>query len=128
MAGPEPLMATLTIRTKFTAKGEKQYIVRYRLGGYAYPLVHGGTFKTMKEAKIRRDLVAGELAAGRNPQDVSRAMAQEAKPAITLARWAPRFLESRIDIDPNTAKNYRGILDKIAKRFAGREPSTLGAD
>ena len=115
-------MPVLPIRTKTTSKGEKRYIVRYRLGGFAFPIVHAGTFKTMKEAKIRRDLVAGELAAGRNPKIVLLAMMEQAKPTMTLARWAERFLESRIDIDENTRKNYRGILAKIGQTVPRPRP------
>ena len=55
------------ITTRVTKTGERRFLVRYRLGGRAYPIVHGGTFKTLKEASTRRDLIAGELAAGRNP-------------------------------------------------------------
>jgi hypothetical protein len=51
-------MASLVITTRRTKSGPT-YAVRYRLGGRAYPLVHGGSFKTLKEAKIRRDLIAG---------------------------------------------------------------------
>jgi hypothetical protein len=47
--------------------------VRYRLDGHAYPLVPGGSFRTLKEARARRDFIAGELAAGRNPADALRA-------------------------------------------------------
>ena len=60
-------MPSLTITTRKTRSGPR-YVVRYRLGGRAYPLEHGGTFKTLREAKARRDLIGGELAAGRNPR------------------------------------------------------------
>ncbi len=48
---------------------KRRFVVRYRLGGRAWPIQHGGSFKTDKEARARRDLVAGELAAGRNPAE-----------------------------------------------------------
>ena len=69
-------MASLIDHHAPDAQTGPRYVVRYRLGGRAYPLVHGGSFKTLKEAKARRDLVAGELAAGRNPADVLRAMVE----------------------------------------------------
>ena len=56
-----------TITTRKTSSGPR-YVVRYRLGGRAYPVVHAGSFRTLRDAKIRRDLVAGEIAAGRNPR------------------------------------------------------------
>jgi hypothetical protein len=61
-------MASALITTRQTKSGSR-YVVRYRLGGRAYPLVHGGSFRTLKEARARRDVVAGEIAAGRNPAD-----------------------------------------------------------
>ena len=59
-------MATAYITTRKRATGTR-FVVRYRLGGRLYPLQHGGAFKTMREAKVRRDLIGGEIAAGRNP-------------------------------------------------------------
>ena len=58
-----PVMASASITVRTTKRG-RRFVVRYRLGGRAYPIEHGGSFPTMREAKIRRDLVAGELAAG----------------------------------------------------------------
>ena len=60
-------MSSLTITTR-RAKDGPRYVVRYRLGGRTYPIVHAGSFRTLREAKSSRDFVAGELAAGRNPR------------------------------------------------------------
>lgn len=49
-------MASLVITTRQTTSGPR-YVVRYRLGGRAYPVQHAGSFRTMKEAKARRDFV-----------------------------------------------------------------------
>ena len=65
-------MASASITVRTTGKG-KRYVVRYRLGGRSCPLKHGGSFGTMREARIRRDLIAGELAAGRNPAETLQA-------------------------------------------------------
>jgi integrase len=109
--------------------GEKRYVVRYRLGGRAYPIVHGGAFITMREARARRDLVAGELAAGRNPAEALGALTEQAtRRVFTLRQWADRFLESRLDVDDNTVKNYRSALKRVSERFGDRDPATLGAD
>ena len=120
-------MATITISTRKTASG-KRYDVRFRLGGRTYPVVRAGTFKTEREAKARRDLVAGEIAHGRNPADLLEALAQATiAPAISLSTWASRFLESRIDVDANTKKNYTSSLNKIGETFGDRNPSTITA-
>jgi integrase len=120
-------MPSLTITTRRTKTGPR-YVVRYRLGGRLYPVEHGGSFKTLKEARSRRDLIAGEIASGRNPRDVLGAMATLPTPVLTLAEWRDRFIASRIDVDPNTTKNYRTALKKVCEEFGERDPATLTAD
>jgi integrase len=121
-------MATLTITIRTTPTGKKRYVVRYRRGGYAFPVVHAGSFKTMREAKIRRDLIAGELAAGRNPAEVLSPLTAETAPRMNMRSWADKFLASRIDLDANTKRNYASMLKKICVRFGDRDPHDLGAD
>jgi integrase len=122
-------MPSLTITTRQTKSGPR-YVVRYRLGGRAYPIVQAGSFKTLKEARTRRDLVAGELAAGRNPADLLRAMVETpAAPMVTtIGVWADKFVASRIDVDANTIKNYRTALRKIIAVFGDRDPATVTVD
>jgi integrase len=117
-------MASASI-TPRTTKSGRRFVVRYRLGGRAYPVQHGGSFPTLKEARIRRDLVAGELAAGRNPADLLRVLVAEPKPVVTLSGWRDRFLASRIDLDSNTTKNYRTSLAKACKTFGDSDPATI---
>jgi integrase len=120
-------MATLTITARKTKSG-RRFAVRYRLGGRAWPLQHAGSFRTLREAKARRDLVAGELAAGRNPAEALRTMLVVTAPVATVTTWADRYLASRIDIDSNTTKNYRTALRKVGETFGTREPSTITVD
>jgi integrase len=101
--------------------------VRFRLGGRSYPIVHGGAFETLREARARRDLIAGELAAGRNPAVALRALSAAPTAVLTFAGWAERFLASRIDVDANTTKNYRSGLNKIGETFGDRDPATITA-
>src|SRR2546425_269821 len=78
--------------------------VRGRRGGKASPLVHGGSLKTMREARTRRDLVAGETAAGRTPAALLRGMVE--RPTVrTFAEWGESSRTSRIDIGDETRKN-----------------------
>jgi integrase len=122
-------MSTVVITTRQTKSGPR-YHVRFRLGGRAYPIVHAGSFKTMKEAKTRRDLVAGEIAVGRNPADKLREMLErpEAKVVATVNEWGEKFLASRIDIDANTKRNYRTALKKAGETFGTRDPTTITVD
>jgi integrase len=120
-------MSSLSIRRRETKSGHR-FQVRYRLGGRGYPVVHGGSFETLKEARTRRDLIAGELAAGRNPADVLRVMLTPPVPTLTLERWRDRFIASRIDVDANTIANYRSGLKKACETFGERDPATITAD
>ena len=119
-------MASLTITTRQRSDGPR-YVVRYRLGGRAYPIVHAGAFRTLKEAKARRDLVAGEIAHGRNPADLLEAIRKAAIPtaAVSLTTWGERFLASRIDVDENTKKNYGSSIKKINETFGDRDPKAI---
>lgn len=117
-------MSSLTVTTRQTRSGPR-YVVRYRLGGRAYPLVHGGSFRTLKEAKTRRDLVAGEIAAGRNPADLLRALTD--KPTVRcFAEWAEAYRASRADIGAETRKNT-GSHIKAMTVFYDRDPATITA-
>jgi integrase len=115
---------SVSIRKRPGKKGTA-YHVRYRLGGRAYPLVHGGAFPTMREAKIRAGLIAGELAAGRNPADALAALTVEAPRAKTLAVWADEWRRSRIDVAGQTARNHGSHLRRILPALGNRDPRSL---
>jgi integrase len=83
----------------------------------------------MKEARARRDLIGGELAAGRNPADVLQALRDQPLHDVhTIQAWGLKFLASRIDIDSNTSKNYRSALKKAGELFGERDPATITVD
>lgn len=115
--------ASITVRT---TKTERRFVVRFRLGGRAYPIVHGGSFRTLKEARARRDLIAGELANGRNPAEIL-APAPVSRRRESLSVWCDRFLKSRHDADDNTITNYRSSLNGFCERFDGRAAEDLTA-
>lgn len=117
-------MASALITTRRTKSGPR-YIVRYRLGGRAYPLVHAGSFLTLREAKTRRDLIAGELAAGRNPADLLRAMVETKPQPVTLSAWFERFIESRVDVGAKTKELYGNARDRIVPHLGDRDPHTI---
>jgi integrase len=117
-------MASAFITTRKTKDGKRRYVVRYRLGGRAYAIQHGGSFMRERDAKTRRDFIAGELAAGRNPQDALRAMAERPK-VVTLSAWFDRFIESRIDVAEKTLELYGNARDRIVPHVGDREPSAI---
>jgi hypothetical protein len=86
--------------------------------------VHGGTFGTLKEARIRRDFVAGELAAGRNPAEALRSLL-EAPRRRTFAQWATAYETSRVDFAVQTAKNVKSHMKRLLPSFGDRDPATI---
>jgi hypothetical protein len=42
-------MPSASITVQKTKGGRRRYAVRFRLGGRAYPVEHGGSFPTMRE-------------------------------------------------------------------------------
>jgi len=118
-------MSSSTITTRHASSGPR-YVVRFRLGGRAYPLTHGGSFRTMKEARARRDLIAGELAAGRNPADVLRAAVEQPR-FRTFGDFAAAYSTSRVDFADATTKNLGSHLKAILPTFKDRDPTTITA-
>jgi integrase len=78
----------------------------------------------MKEARVRRDLIAGELAVGRNPRDILRAMIEEPR-TKTLARWAAEWQASRLDLAEASARALGVHLRRILPVFGEREPQAI---
>jgi integrase len=119
-------MPSLTITTRRTRSGPR-YVVRYRLGGRAYPIEHGGSFKTLKEAKARRDLIGGELAAGRNPRELLDALKVPVAAATsrTFAMWGARYKASRVDVSPATLANIETHLKALEPTFGDRDPQNI---
>jgi integrase len=116
-------MSSISIRRRDTASGPR-FQVRYRLGGRAYPVVHGGSFTTMKEARVRRDLIGGELAAGRNPAEALQALT-EAPARRTFREWADTYKASRIDVAEKTKKTIDSYLKVILDTFGDRDPAAI---
>jgi integrase len=101
------------IRTRLLKNRQRSYLVRYRRGGRAYRLESAGTFRTQKEARARRDLIAGELAAGRDPREALRRLADPPRSVELLERF-DAFIESRVDVGPKTIGLYRNARERVA--------------
>src|SRR3954470_14936357 len=111
-------MASASITTR-QRKGGRRFVVRFRRGGRYFPIEHGGSFPTMKEARIRRDLIAGELAAGRDPREALRRLT-EAPKTRTFAQTFEAFMESRVDVAEATLANYQTHRDRLVPLLDGR--------
>lgn len=113
--------AYITVRT---VKAGKRYVVRYRVGGRDTKLLHAGSFKTMKQARVRRDFVAGELAAGRDPRESLNALAEQKAPAL-LSDVYETWKASRIDVDERTLANYGFHWKRIGLAFGDVAPESI---
>lgn len=111
------------ITKRQTKKSGPRYVVRFRPGGRFTKLTHAGSFRTLGPAKLRRDFVIGELAAGRNPLETLRAM-REPETIVTLDQQFGLFIESRVDVSDKTVALYRNARARLGK-LADRNPATL---
>lgn len=109
-------MASAWVERRETRKSGTRHVVRYRIGGRESALRFGGSFLTQREAKVRRDAIAGELAALRVP-DLSLIAAPAPAPVRTLAAVAEAWRESRLDVADGTAATHRVNLSRILPRL-----------
>jgi hypothetical protein len=112
------------IRTRPTADGGVRYRVEYRVGGREAPIRYGGSFRTMREATLRKKWIAGELAAMRVP-DMS--LLREPPPAPTFAEAAERWQTSRVDVAEATAVQHQTALNRALPLLGGRPLDTIAA-
>jgi integrase len=99
---------------RFVAKdGSSRFRVRFRVGGRESAIGYAGSFRTMREAKVRRDFVAGELAAKRVPE----LRRPDERRVPTLAEAEARWRAGRIDVVEGTQNVHRSAFNRI-RRFA----------
>jgi integrase len=106
-------MPSAWITTRATKDGGKRYRVRYRPGGREAAVRYGGSFRTMREAKVRRDAIAGDLAALRMPE--LSLVGPDRLP--TLAEMAERWRASRVDVSAGTMQTYAVALGRLFPRL-----------
>ena len=116
--------AYVTRTEHVNAKGKLivRYRVRYRLGGAESTNRHGGSFETLREAKTRRDWLAGELAAMRVP-DLE--LVQPVADVVVLRDLADRWRESRVDVADGTAATHRVNLGRILKVLGDHDVAAI---
>jgi hypothetical protein len=79
----------------------------------------------LKEARARRDLIAGELAGGRNPADSLRAVVEQPR-TRTFAECADVYLASRPDVGPET-RATAAHLKRLLPAFGDADPAAITA-
>ncbi len=102
-------------------KSGVRFRVEFRVGGRESASRYAGSFRTMREAKIRRDWIAGELAALRVP-DV-RLLDESHGP--TLRTVAENWKDSRRDVAEGTRTTYTVNLNRILPRLGDRRLDEL---
>lgn len=115
-------MASAWVEKRQTGKSGVRHVVRYRIGGRESALQFGGSFPTQREARIRRDPIAGELAALRVP-DLSL-IALPTKVRI-CASVAEAWKESRLHVADGTAATHRVNLSRILPSLGGKPVDAL---
>lgn len=116
-------MASAWIARRENTRGVT-YRVLYRLGGRESSPTHAGSFPTQREARIRRDWVAGELAAMRVPD---LRLIQPA-PTVALRDVAERWRASRVDVSEGTAATHRVNLGRILPTLGERPIDAITAE
>ena len=106
------------------AKTGVRYRVMFRLGGRESTPRYAGAFPTIREAKLRRDWVAGELALMRVPNVSALTIAS----SPTLADVATQWKASRVDGSEGTRVLHRVALDRVLPILGDRSIDTLTGD
>lgn len=107
-------MASLYIKKTTVLDGSRRYAVKYRRGGMGWPVEHGGTFKTLRDANIRKTVVGEWLAAGKDPKvEMGRMLAAPVSMRSACADW----LASKRSVTDATRANYRSRVAHIEKHL-----------
>ena len=112
------------IRPYTTPKGERRWRVEYRQGGRATKKVHAGSFRTERDAKLRRNAILSELASGHDPRLTILAVSEDQE-VVTVQLAAKRWQASRHDITPQTARRHDAQLSHALERFGQRVPESI---
>jgi integrase len=115
-------MPSAWVERRKTRRGGSGYRVKFRLGGRESVARYAGSFRTMREARVRRDWVAGELAAMRVPDVTTLA---EPPTAPTLRDVAQRWQDSRVDVREATRIQHRTALGRVLPILGDRPIDAL---
>ncbi len=103
-------MASAWVRRVALRSGAVRWRVVYRLGGREAPRLYAGSFQTAREARARRDAVAGMLAT-RTVPDLRSLEVTVTRPP-TLAEACERWRGSRRDVTEGTRVLHRVALSR----------------
>jgi integrase len=118
-------MPSVWISRRARKDGSTSFRVLYRLGGRETSPRYAGSFRTLREARLRAAWVAGELAAMRVPD--LRALERE-KVAETLREACERWRESRVDVSASTRVLHRVALSRVVSVLGDRRVDAITPD
>jgi hypothetical protein len=119
-----PPVPSVWVTTRPTSDGGKRFRVEFRLDG-RQAKTYGGSFKTKREALLRKAWVAGELAAMRVP-DLS--ILRQPERAPTLAEAVERWKSSRVDVSDGTRVFHRVALDRLLPLLGDRRVDEISEE
>lgn len=86
---------------------------------------HGGSFRTMRDARARRDWVAGELANRRVPD---LRLLDDAPNTRTFREVALAWRTSRVDVSAGTAQTHKVNLNRLLPALGDHAIDDIGPD
>lgn len=106
-------MSPAWIRKRKTTKGATRHQVLFRRGGRETAIEAAGTFKLDREARLRRDLVAGWLAAGLDPKAELAKLTAPTPAARAFADEAEALIATRHDAAGESIRSKKNALAKL---------------
>lgn len=101
-----------------------RYDVKYRIGGRAYKAHRAGTFRSKKDAVLRRDMVRGWLAQGKDPAVELNALLPGAGREKAIGELWPVWVGSLLDVGEgrkNTIHNAWQRIDPVIGHMTVKE-------
>lgn len=117
-------MTGVHTKTRKTSKGDNRYLVYYTYGSNKER--YAGSFTTKLEQKHRRDLIALEIALGRDPSVLLAEMRKPPKPTVGLDAAYEAYMASRVDVGAKSQEGYRNSQRRwVPILGANTDPGTI---
>ena len=119
-------MSSVRIRTRTTRRGDRRYMVAYRLGGRYGRDRSAGTFETLTLARTRRMKVMELIARGEHdqiPELANPELATTAEPAGTWTELHQQWIDGTHNLKPSTRNTYQQHGRSLAKMIGDRDPT-----
>src|SRR4051812_18489457 len=115
------------IKVRDGASG-RRYLVFYRRGGRGWPEKYAGSFAKKTLAKAREDLVAGELAAGRDPEDLLLKLRTPQPSKARLEQLWDTWMRSRKDVGASAQALYGNSRDRWLPILKNADPARISVE